>query len=193
MGPYRASVLPARAAYSHSASVGSRPPAQPQNAVASSQLTFTMGMSWLFQPALKSGAARHLRPCAPGKPPVRRHRHFRLAHPETLRDRHLVRRFLVIVTFAVPRRAAHHERSRRNPDVLEPVFRVLFHCSGNGRGDAQPGRLYWRLGLWRFDFRQCCLNRALLSCRYPDGFSVFLFSTRTNSQFVRAGGHFGDS
>ena len=64
-GPYRASVLPARAAYSHSASVGSRPPAQPQNAVASSQLTFTMGMSWLFQPSLKFGAAGICAPVLP--------------------------------------------------------------------------------------------------------------------------------
>src|ERR1035437_7336942 len=56
IGPYRASVLPARAAYSHSASVGRRPPAHAQYACASSQLTFTIGIWSLLQPGLKSGA-----------------------------------------------------------------------------------------------------------------------------------------
>src|ERR1035437_7279831 len=49
---------------------------------------------------------------------VRPHRNFRLSQPETFRDGHLVRRFLVTLTFAVPRRATHLKAAQRNPHVL---------------------------------------------------------------------------
>ena len=55
---------PPRAAYSHSASEGRRPPAHAQYARASSQETFTTGWSSFVQPSLKRGASGSSVPAA---------------------------------------------------------------------------------------------------------------------------------
>lgn len=54
-------------------------------------------------------------------PPISCDCHFSLAQPEALLDGHLVRGFFVVLTFAVLRRASHHECSGRNPNVVQSV------------------------------------------------------------------------
>src|SRR5579862_7666645 len=68
-GPHRVSWPPARAAYSHSASVGSLPPAQRQNSWASYQVTEPIGRSSLAQPGflLYSSSGGMGRPVASAK------------------------------------------------------------------------------------------------------------------------------
>ena len=119
--PYRLAGLPPRAAYSHSASVGSRIPTAWQYACASFQSTVSTGK--LRAPKLARVLSRHAF--------VGCLRHLRLPHPEPLRDCDLMRGFFIAIALCVAGRAPHHERPWWDPDVLQAVFRI--HPRGRSR------------------------------------------------------------
>ena len=83
-----------------------------------------------------------------------------LPQPETPGEGHLVRRFLLILAFAVARRASHHKSPWRDPHVLE-VIQGIESCSACGfhRILRQKGggnrRVRFRRSGGRGGFRRC--------------------------------------
>ena len=116
---YRRPSAPARAANSHSASVGSRPPSQVANAYASCQVTFTTG-SRSFSPIFGPSAVRPARQ-ARGELPEVGVGDLVLHHPE-VRDGHPMSGLLIVIGARLTFRASHRERVAGDP---APVLRAV--------------------------------------------------------------------
>src|SRR5262249_20720139 len=70
--------------------------------------------------------------------------HLRLPHPKGFGDCDLMRGFLNVETLAIPARATHHKRTRRNPHIRQAIFWVDLLRAGNRFHGLRHAR--WKRG-----------------------------------------------
>src|SRR5579862_1224239 len=113
-----------------------------------------------------------LPPGSPGEALVGTLRDERLAHPKAPCNRYLVQWLLPGGAHVIARRAAHHERSRGNPDVFEPILGVLTHFTRVWAKALQPG-----------------FDTGFLPRPHRDALLEFSLALRRDAQLVRTRGY----